>query len=828
MEVLTMARKHQDIIDQLTLEEKASLMSGKDFWQTQEIERLGVPSIFLSDGPHGLRKQQAAADNLGLNESYKATCFPTASAISSSWNLELAQEIGVALGKEAIYQKVHVLLGPGMNIKRNPLCGRNFEYFSEDPYLAGKVAAQYIKGIQSQGISGCLKHFACNSQELRRMNVDSVVDERALREIYLTNFEIAVKEARPWTIMSSYNLVNGDYANQNQHTCNAILRNEWGYEGVMVSDWGGEDDRIKGLLANNELEMPFNDGDTNREIVKAVRDGSLDVKVLDDCVDRVVDLAIVTDKNLKASSGEVDLDAHHLLAQKAAEESMVLLENNGVLPLNNEKKVAFIGKFIELPRYQGAGSSLVNPTRLDKVLDLLPESGLNYIGYEPGFHLSGKRSKNRLNRALNLAKEADIVVLFIGLDELSEAEGIDRVDMRLPANQLELVDAVSKLDKQIVVCLFTGSAVEIPFAKKVDALLHCHLTGQASANAIMNVLTGKVNPSGKLSESYPFFYKNYPGYKYFHANVNTAEYRESIFVGYRYYDKANIDVMYPFGYGLSYTKFSYSDLVLSKDGAKFKIKNIGDVKGKEVAQLYIGLDDSKIFRAKKELKGFAKVELEPGEEKEVFIPFDEYSFRYFNVATNKWEVEEGDYNICIGASSKDIWLKERLHKEGTTKVLPYDREKCPLYFEGKVTNVPDKQFEYVLDRPIPYGGLKFHKKNRIQITYWTTVELLRYSRGWTGRFFAWVMRVAIALLKAFDPKMANTIIMGVYHQPMRGLSRMTGGAIHWEQLDGLLIMFNGQFFKGVHTFFSEGRKLKKARKEAAKAAKEAEANNKSE
>ena len=364
-----MARKHQDIIDKLTLEEKASLMSGKDFWQTQDIARLGIPSMFLSDGPHGLRKQQAAADNLGFNESYKATCFPTAVSVASSWNLELGEEIGHALGKEAVHQKVHVLLGPGMNIKRNPLCGRNFEYFSEDPYLAGKMASSYIKGIQEEGVSGCLKHFACNSQELRRTTVDSIVDERTLREIYLTNFEIAVKEAKPWMIMSSYNLVNGDYTCQSKHLNNDILRGEWGYNGCQVSDWGGEDDRVEGLLAGNELEMPFNDGDTIKDIVNAVKNNKISEAVLDDCVDRLLDLAFRTDKTIKEKDGEVDLEKHHLLAQKAAEESIVLLENNGVLPLNKDKRVAIIGKFVELPRYQGAGSSLVNSyKRMDKIL----------------------------------------------------------------------------------------------------------------------------------------------------------------------------------------------------------------------------------------------------------------------------------------------------------------------------------------------------------------------------------------------------------------------------------------------------------------------------
>lgn len=810
--------KYKEIINQLTLEEKASLMSGKDFWQTQDIARFNIPSIFLSDGPHGLRKQAVAADNLGLNESLKATCFPTASAIASSWNLELGKQIGEALGKESISQKVHVLLGPGINIKRNPLCGRNFEYFSEDPYLAGKFGAAYIQGIQSQGISGCLKHFACNSQELRRMNVDSVVDERALREIYLTNFEIAIKEGKPLTIMSSYNPVNGDYSNQNQHICNDILRGEWNYKGVMVSDWGGEDDRVKGLLANNELEMPFTAGDTNKDIVDAVKSGKLPMEVLDNCVDRLLDLAFTTDKNLNAHPNDADLDKNHELAIKAAEESIVLLENHhNVLPLKKETKVAFIGKFIEQPRYQGAGSSQVNPTRLDKTLDIINEYGLNYLGYEPGFNLNGKKNKNLIKKAVNLAKNAETIVLYLGLDELSEAEGIDRVNMKLPQNQLDLFDELYKLDIPIVVCLSCGSAVEIPFAKKCYGLLHNHLTGQGSARAVLNVLTGRVNPSGKLSESYPYFYNNYAGYNYFHKNPNTAEYRESIYVGYRYYEKNHIDVLYPFGYGLSYTTFEYRDLVLSKDGVRFKLKNTGNVKGKEVAQMYIGLSKSKIFRARKELKGFLKVELEPGEEKELFIPFDEYSFRYFNVKTNKWEIEKGDYSISVGGSSKDIWLKERLHQEGTTDVLPYDETKLKDYFDGKVKNVPNDQFVTLLGRPIPNGKLDFHKRKRIIVNYYTTVEQLRYARGWTGRFFAWAIRFAIKIL---NPKTANTLIMGVYHQPMRGLSRMTGGAIHWDQLEGLITMFNGKFFKGLHIFIKEGKKYKKAEKERKRLEKE--------
>ena len=807
-----MSYKHQEEINQLSIEEKASLMSGKDFWQTEAIDKINLPSLFLSDGPHGLRKQQSAADNLGLNESFKATCFPTASAIASSWNLDLAKEIGNALGKEAVDQNVHVLLGPGINIKKNPLCGRNFEYFSEDPYLAGKFGASYVKGIQEEGVSACVKHFACNNQELRRMNVDSVVDERALREIYLTNFEIAIKEGKPWTIMSSYNPVNGEYSNQNTHICNDILRDEWKYDGVMVSDWGGADDRIKGLIANNELEMPFNDGDTDREIVNAIKAKRLNEDILDCCVDRVIELAYKTNKTFLNKKEKLDYKKHHQLALRAAEESIVLLENDGTLPLNKNDKIAFIGKFIENPRYQGAGSSKVNPTYLDNVLSILKESKLNYLGYEPGFHLNGRKSKNRMNRAIKLAKESDIIVLFLGLDELSEAEGIDRINMKLPINQLELVNKIIELDKRIVVVISSGSVIELPFAKKVNALVHMHLTGQASARAIINILNGNVNPSGKLSESYPYQLKDNPSFHYFHQNINTSEYRESIFVGYRYYEKVHKEVLYPFGYGLSYTSFLYSDLKVDKKGVTFKIKNNGQYKGKEVAELYVGLKKSNIYRPKKELKGFIKVELDINEEKEIFIPFDEYTFRYFNIKTNKFEIEEGDYDIYVASSPIDIRLQGQFHHNGTTNIKPYELDKCNSYFKGEVYNVSNKEFEYILGRNIPYGGLRFPKKNRITVNYYTTVELLKYAKGWTGRAFSIIIRAVINVLKVFNPKQANTLIMGVLHQPMRGLSRMTGGAIHWEQLDGLILMFNGHFFKGLKLFIKEGRKIKKIKK----------------
>ncbi|MBO4703589.1 MAG: glycoside hydrolase family 3 protein, partial [Bacilli bacterium] len=498
-----MARKHQDIIDQLTLKEKASLISGKDFWQTVNIDRLNIPSAFLSDGPHGVRRQAAAADHLGLNASIPATCYPTAATMANSWDPELGEVLGQKLGQEAAVQKVNVLLGPGTNMKRHPMCGRNFEYFSEDPYLAGKMAAGYIRGIQSNGISACVKHFACNDQEENRMTLDSVVDERTLREIYLTAFEIAVKEGKTKSIMSSYNLVNGVYANENEHLLVDILRKEWGFDGLVVTDWGGNNDGVLSLKCYNQLEMPGNP-DRPEEVVKAIEAGELDEAVLDDNIDTLLDIIFDTMKNgVEKAPEKFDVEDHHLFAQKCAEESAVLLKNNNVLPLNNEKKVAFIGDFLYLPRYQGAGSSIVNPTKLDKTSDLLKDSGLNVVGYCKGFNRYGKKNNKLHKEAMEVAKLADIVVLYLGLDEVTEAEGLDRTNLLLNDNQLELVKDIKELGKQIVVVLSCGSAVEIPFVEDVDAILHCYLNGQAGAKATLNILSGKVNPSGKLSETFP-------------------------------------------------------------------------------------------------------------------------------------------------------------------------------------------------------------------------------------------------------------------------------------------------------------------------------------
>lgn len=814
--------KHKELISKLTLEEKASLIVGKNFWETQNIDRLEIPSIFLADGPHGIRRQIASADHLGLNESTKATCFPTASALASSWNVELANKVGIALGQEARYQDVNVLLGPGLNTKRNVLCGRNFEYFSEDPFLAGKMAANIVNGIQQSGVSACLKHFACNSQELRRMNVDSIVDERALRELYLTNFEIAVKEGKPNCIMSSYNPVNGTYANENSHL-NDILRKEWGYKGVMVTDWGGANDHIKGLIAGSDLEMPTTAGDTKKEIIKAVNGGTLDEKVLNTAVDRILDLVFKTQKD-KNKTYKCDLEANHKLAVEAAEESIVLLENDGILPLKNVRKVCIVGKFAEQIRYQGAGSSKVNSFKEINLLSLIPSYDINYIGYSKGFEFNNKVNDGLIKKAVELANQSDIVIAMVGLDELSEAEGIDRESMKLPEAQLKLVDELIKTNKKIIVCLCSGSAVELPFAKKVNALVHYHLSGQGAMEALLNILVGKVCPSGKLSETYPLKYEDNPTLNYFHKKLNTAEYRESIYVGYRYYGKNEIPVRYPFGYGKSYTEFKYTVLNVRQNGVSFKVTNIGEVEGKEVAQLYVSIPGSRIFRANKELKGFAKVSLKPGEAKEVFIPFDEFTFRFFNVKSNKWEIEGGYYNIYIATNSNENMLKGTIKIAGDLSTIPYDPGTAHSYFDGIINNLSDNQFKAVLGRDIPNGDIKFVKRNRIDVDIFTTVEQLRYAKGWSGRLFSRLIRFAIWFLKKIGKgKTANTLIMGVYNLPLRGLSRMSGGKITWEQLMGLLLMFNGHFFKGLHKFNKEGRAVKKERKALKKAQKEEEA-----
>ena len=801
--------KHKEIIEKLSLEEKAALMSGRDFWSTTEYKEYGIPSIFLADGPHGVRKQAAASDHLGLNPSIPATCFPTTATMANTWNEDLGEKLGECLGEEAAAQGVNVLLGPGMNIKRNPLCGRNFEYFSEDPYLAGKMAAAYVRGIQSKGVSACLKHFAVNNQEERRMVIDSVVDERTLREIYLTGFEIAAEEGKPKTVMSSYNRLNGAFANESMHLLREILRDEWGFDGVVVTDWAGCNDRVEGVKAGNELEMPACKYG-NEDIVRAVQEGRLDEKVVDECLDRLIDLILKTDRAVKASPKKFDVEAHHVFAEKCAEESIVLLKNEkNTLPLKKKERIALIGDFAERPRYQGAGSSIVNPTKLESFLDAVKESELDCIGYAKGYDRYGKRKKRLENAAAELAEKMDTIVFFAGLDEVSEAEGIDRRNMKLPSNQMELLERLYALNKKVIVVLSCGSAVEFDAVERADAIVHAYLGGQAGARALLNVLTGKVNPSGKLSESYPYSYEDCPSARYFPGKAATAEYREGPFVGYRYYATAKVPVRYPFGYGLSYTSFEYSDFEVNENGAGFTLKNTGAADGAEIAQLYIGKAGGKIFRPVRELKGFKKVFLKAGESARVEIPFDKRTFRYYNVKTHAWEEEGGRYEVSIGASSEDIRLRGEIQRTGTTETMPYEEDLLPSYYAGKTDDVGKKEFERLLGRKLPEAGYRFYKKNRMVIDENCTVADLRYSKRWVGRLFSGAIRFAHAFLwKTGNRSAANTIMMGVYHQPVRGLAKF--GGMSRRQMEGMLEMFNGHLFKGLGKFLTKGKKKKEA------------------
>ena len=815
-----MELKHKELIAGLTLEQKCSLLSGMDFWQTEEIKGK-IPAAFLSDGPSGLRKQAKAADHLGLNPSIPAVCMPSSATVANSWDPELAYLVGKTIGEEASAAEVTLLLGPGVNMKRNPRCGRNFEYFSEDPYLAGKMAGGYIRGVQSNGIGSCIKHYAANNQEIRRMTSDSIVDERALREIYLEAFEIAIKESNPAAVMTSYNKLNGIYANENEHLLREILRNEWGYNGVVVSDWGGDNDRVAALKASSDLEMPTSGGETDAEVVAAVKEGKIAESYVDESVDRLLEMILKASENLKKASREFDKDAHHLTAQKVAEESIVLLKNNDhLLPLAAKTKVAIVGDFAKDARYQGAGSSVVNPLHVDQILDVIKEYPLSYVGFEPGFKRYGKKSQRLIDKAVKLAEKADVVLLFCGLDEVTEAEGMDRPNIRLPGNQRDLIAALYHTGKKVVLVMECGSVVEMPYVSRVDAIVHAYLSGEAGARAILNVITGKVNPSGKLAESVPFGYADCPSADHFGKSDRTIEYRESIFIGYRYYNSSGAYARIPFGYGLSYTKFAYRDLEITDKGVKFKVKNIGKVDGKEIAQLYVGKRHSFVFRPRIELKGFVKVALKAGEEKSVEIPFDEYTFRYFDISSKRFETEGGEYQIFVGSSSKDLLLDGVITKEGTVSVGPYDVEKIRHYMKGEVREVPDAEFKEILGSDIPEKDLRFIKKHRIEVDYNTSVSDLRYAKGWTGRLTDRVIRHLIGFLRWIGKRTtANTLVMGVYYNPVRAFSRMTGAAISMAQLDGLIMMFNGHFFKGLHHFFKMGRARKKAQKAKEKAEK---------
>ena len=776
------------LLKKLTLEEKCALLSGAETFKTRGMPEHGIPQIWLSDGPHGLRKQAGESDHLGLNPSVPATCFPTASAVANSWDAALGEEIGAALGEEAAAQEVSVVLGPGLNMKRNPLCGRSFEYFSEDPYLAGKLAAGYIRGIQSKGVAACPKHFAVNSQETRRMASDSIVDERTLREIYLTGFEIAVKEGHPRSIMSSYNLVNGTYANENKHLLMEILRGEWGFDGAVITDWGGSNDHALGVKNGSTLEMPAPGGDSVRELLAAVESGKISESDIDARLSELLPLVFDTKAALDAAPREFDAAAHHALARRAAAESLVLLKNEGsLLPLAAGSKVAVIGDFAKNPRYQGAGSSMVNSTQVDVLLDKLIDSELNIIGYQQGFDRHGKPDAALQKSACELATQADTVILCMGLDEIAESEGLDRSNLRLAQNQVDLLQAVAAVNPKIVVVLYSGSVVETPWLDNCQALLYAALGGQAGAGAVADALTGKVNPCGKLAETWPLTYADIPSAADFATRRKTVEYREGLYIGYRYFTTAEKAVRFPFGYGMSYTTFAYSDMAADEQGVSLTVTNTGSVAGTEIVQLYIAKKNSELFRPAKELKGFARVTLAPGEKQRITITLDDKAFRFWNVKANRWEIEGGEYELLVGASVEDIRLCEKISVHGTATVHPYEDRDLDCYYKGDVLHVSDADFEKLLGHPIPNGKTKIDRN--------LTLGELNHARSPLG-WLVWLV-LTILLDVSYKRGKPDLNILFQYNMPLRALAKMTNGAISMGMVDGIVMELQGFWILGL-------------------------------
>lgn len=682
------------LVNELTLEEKASLCSGADFWHTKAIDRLNIPAAMVSDGPHGIRKQESLADHMGVAESIKAIGFPTASAMACSFDRDLLHKVGDALGEECVAEDLAVLLGPGINMKRSPICGRNFEYYSEDPVVAGELGAAFVNGVQEHGVGTSLKHFAANNQEWRRMSISAEIDERTLREIYLAAFETVVKKAQPWTIMCSYNRINGVYSCENDWLLNKVLRDEWGFEGLVMTDWGAMDERVPSLKAGLDLEMPDCHGETDKLIVKAVQSGELEESVLDTAVERILTMV---DKYLTARKGidpasmvhplpssverGYDVAAHHALARTTAEQSAVLLKNEDILPLQKDKKIAFIGEFAKVPRIQGGGSSHINNTSIESALDAAGDS----VSYAQGFHIDEETTdETLLQEAITLAKESDVAVIFAGLPDSFESEGFDRTHLNMPANQNELIARISEVQPNVVVVLHSGSPIAMPWLDKVAGVLQMYLAGQASGGAAVNLLFGDATPCGKLAETFPLHLEDNPSYLNFPGNRKKVCYQEGVFIGYRYYDKKKMDVLFPFGYGLSYTDFTYSNMKVTVNGknaadvdviketdeivVSADITNTGNCDGAEIVQLYIKNPVVYEIRPEKELRDFAKVFLKAGETKTVTFTLNARAFSYYETRIHDWYAESGDYEILLASSSRDIRLQYTVSITGSKKI----------------------------------------------------------------------------------------------------------------------------------------------------------------
>ncbi len=798
------------LVAEMTLEEKATLCSGKDFWHLDGVERLDLAPVMVTDGPHGLRKQVKDADHVGLNKSVPATCFPTACALAASWDVDLIERVGQALGQECAAEHVTVLLGPGLNIKRHPLCGRNFEYFSEDPYLSGKLAAAMVRGVQSQGVGTSIKHFAVNNQEHGRMFVDAIVDPRTLREIYLRGFEIAVREAQPWTVMCAYNRVNGTYCSEHDWLLNKILREAWGFRGLVVTDWGATNDRVEGVRCGLDLEMPSSGGVNDALVVAAVRNGYLREAELDTVVQRNVALSLLG-TDLQANAHSVDLQAHHQLAHQAAVSSAVLLKNdNQCLPLSAAQHIAVIGAFAKRPRYQGTGSSQVNPTQLDNAWDAINTLAGNAqyaAGYEPK---NSAPDQALIEEAVAIAQQADVAIVFVGLPNIYESEGFDRSDMNLPEQHNALVSAVAAVNPNTVVVLANGAPVTLPWASRVPAILETYLPGQAGG-AVADLLFGLANPSGKLAETFVFSVDDIPAQANFPGGQRQVLYREGLYVGYRYFDSADKPVQFPFGHGLSYTRFDYGQPTLSRNNLAqgdtawltVPISNSGSMRGAEVVQLYVSLEQSEVYRPAQELKGFQKLALDAGETGVARFTLDDDVFKYFDHGHDDWVVEPGRYTLRIGASSRDI---------RQTINITLDSPQTPSAKAAAVQGpdltrphtVDDYTFAAMLDRPVPppEPSRPFHVNSSVA----------EIGATWIGAKFK--QRVVAGFQQTMGGHTSNDTLNKMFEEmannlPLRGLVLFSRGKTSMAQIHFMLALLNHQYLRAIKLWWQ----LRKVRAE---------------
>lgn len=777
------------LVARMSLAEKADYCSGADFWNLPANERLGIPPIMLTDGPHGLRKLAGEGELAGLGRSVPATCFPTAAALASTWDPHLLREVGAALGAECRANDVAVILGPGINIKRHPLSGRNFEYFSEDPLLSGELAAAMIDGIQSQGVGACIKHFAANDQETRRMVIDAVVDERTLREIHLRSFEIAVGTAQPWMVMCAYNRLNGTYCGEHDWLLNRVLRDEWRFEGAVVTDWGAVNDRVRGIAAGLDLEMPASGGVNDRRVVDAVEAGELDEAVLDQAVGRVIEVVL---KGRRAPAAAADTEGHHALARRAAAEGSVLLKNDdALLPLAPATRIAVIGAFAKHPRYQGTGSSRVTPTRLDCAFDAIEVIAEGDVTFAPGYDETGASDAGLIDDAVRVAREADVAVVFAGLPEVVESEGFDRADLRLPRAHDRLIEAACAANPNTAVVLASGAPVEMPWVAAPKAVVEAYLGGQAGGSAIADVLFGRCNPCGKLAETFAERLADSPGDAWFPGTGRQVQYREGLFVGYRHFDTFERPVLFPFGHGLSYSAFGYDDLAVTVQGdatvdVAFTLTNSGSTDGAETAQVYVHHPQPPVYRPSQELRAFRKVRLRTGEHERVTLRLDRAAFAYFSTANGDWVVASGEYEIRIGASSRDIRLRERIVLDGEPAG---DRDTAaPTLIDGRLA-VDDETFSAMLGKPIPSAEAvrPFHLNSTFAETATT----------WLGRKVAAAVKAQFARRMGADAATRRMIDAMANDMPLRQLVLFSGGGVRFAQIEAFVAVLNRRYLRAL-------------------------------